>query len=136
MTVEPNFPIPALLVTAVSEDKMKTVAALLQDPNPLHWDVESVRASGLGERVINQGPSNIGYLLNMLLAWTGGDASRVRRLRVRFLDSVYAGDDLVAAGVVTGIREQNDERLADCNVWLERANGDRVLDGSATVVVD
>ncbi|SVE18753.1 uncharacterized protein METZ01_LOCUS471607, partial [marine metagenome] len=27
---------------------MKTMAVLIQDPNPIHWDVESVKRLGLG----------------------------------------------------------------------------------------
>ena len=45
---------------------MKTFAVALADPNPIHLDPEAVKAAGLGDRVINQGPAGLGYLLNML----------------------------------------------------------------------
>ena len=41
---------------------MKTVAALLNDSNPIHWDVESVKSLGMGDRVVNQGPNNMAYV--------------------------------------------------------------------------
>lgn len=125
------------LTIAVGTEPMKTMAAILQDSNPIHFDVESVRAVGLGDRVVNQGPINVGYVLNMLAAWAGG-ADRVRRLKVRFLANVFAGDEVVAGGQVTGVRTEpgrsgGEERLADCDVWLDVTGGDRALAGTATV---
>ena len=40
--------IPSSTVESVSAEKMKTMALLLRDPNPIHWDVEAVRALGMG----------------------------------------------------------------------------------------
>jgi hypothetical protein len=36
---------------------------------------------------------------------------------------------------VTGVREEGGTRLADLDVWLERSEDDRVLDGSAVVAL-
>ena len=56
------------VVDVVSAEKMKLMAALLHDPNPIHLDAEAVRGLGMGDRVVNQGPANQAYLVNMLLA--------------------------------------------------------------------
>lgn len=134
MEIVPGTEVPALIIEEVRAEPMKTVAALLQDPTPIHWDAEAVRALGMGDRVVNQGPSNMAYVVNMLADWAGNPA-RLRRLRVRFLGNVLAGDRLAARGVVTGVREEGGERLADLDVWLERSEDDRVLDGTATVAI-
>ena len=123
-----------LVIESVSSEAMKTVAALLHDPNPIHFDVAAVRALGLGDRPVNQGPSNMAYVVSMLSRSAGGP-ERIRRLRVRFLGNVLAGDRLVAGGTVAAVGEQDGERVAEVDVWLERG-GDRVLEGSATVLVD
>ena len=60
-----------LALESVSPEKMKIFAALARDPNPIHWDRAAVAERGLGDRLINQGPINLGYVVNMLLAWTG-----------------------------------------------------------------
>ena len=134
MNVEVGAELPPFVVEAVPVAAMKTVAALLHDPNPIHFDVDSVRALGMGEKPVNQGPTNMAYVINMLVAWAG-DPAAVRALKVRFLGNVFGGDRVAARGVVTGVREAGGERLADLDVWLERAEDDRVLDGTATVAL-
>ena len=49
---------------------------------------------------------------------------------------MLAGDRLVAGGTVAAVGDQDGERVAQVDVWLERGSGDRVLEGSATVLVD
>lgn len=134
LDVQVGEEIPALVIADVSPEQMKTVAALLNDPNPIHFDVEAVKALGMGDRVVNQGPNNMAYIVTMLGSWAGGPG-RVRGLRVRFLGNVFAGDRLTARGTVTGLREEGGERLADLDVRLERAEDDRVLDGTAVVAL-
>jgi acyl dehydratase len=126
--------LPPFVVESVPVEPMKTVAALLRDPNPIHFDVQALQSLGMGDRPVNQGPTNMAYVTNMLIRWAG-DPAAVRGLRVRFLGNVLAGDRLVARGVVKGVREEGGTRLADLDVWLERSEDDRVLDGSAVVAL-
>jgi hypothetical protein len=100
---------------------MKLYAALARDPTPIHWD----RSGG---PVINQGPLNVGYVANMLMAWAGPES--IRELAVRFTDNVLEGEIAVAGGVVTAV----DDGVAECEVWLD-CDGRRALDGTATVVL-
>ena len=132
-------PLPELVIDPVDPEKMKTMAALLRDPNPIHWDVDVVRQLGMGDRPVNQGPNNMAYLVNLLAAFAGG-YERVRGLRVRFLGNVFAGDRLVAGGTITAIDETPDRaghRVAHCDVWLRRDGDpdDTVMTGTATVLV-
>ena len=110
---------------------MKIFAAIARDPNPIHWDRAAVAERGLGDRLINQGPINLGYVVNMLLAWTG--PASLRDIAVRFTSNVFDGDMVTAGGVVTGVRVEQGERLADCDVWLDRDDGTRAIAGTATV---
>ena len=130
--------LPPYDVPSVSAEKMKTMAALLSDPTPIHWDVATLRALGMGDRPVNQGPLNMGYVMNAVTAWAGGPSS-LRRLRVRFLGTVLAGQHLRVRGTVTAVREDEGARLADCDVVLEGVDGDverqAVVSGSATVVL-
>lgn len=126
--------IPVWEVDSVDPEKMKIMAALLADPNPIHFDVASVQALGMGDRVVNQGPLNMGYVMNMLTAWTGS-AECIRDIRLRFRGNVFAGDRVQARGTVTAVREESGLRLADCDVVLDVVGGVTALTGTATVVI-
>ncbi|MGY1773735.1 MaoC family dehydratase [Blastococcus sp. SYSU D00813] len=132
--VEVGTELPAYEVASVSAEKMKTMAALLNDPTAIHWDVETLQALGMGDRPVNQGPLNMGYVMNAVTAWAGGP-DRLRRLRVRFLGNVLAGHHLRVRATVTELREEDGARLADCDVVLEVVDGDAVVSGTATVVL-
>ena len=133
MQVNVDDSIPAWDMPSVLPERMRTMAAILRDPNPVHWDRKMVARMGLGERTINQGPLGLSYMVNMLHEWTGPYS--IRRLVMRFPHAVLDGDHVIAQGVVTGVREENGERLADCDVWLHREGIDKPLEGTATVVV-
>ena len=122
--------IPDWVMAEVSAEKMKTMAAILRDPNPLHWDRSAVAALplGLGRRTINQGPLGLSYIINMLLAWQGPEC--LQRIRMTFPGLVLDGDRVVARGVVKAVSEGT----ATCEVWLER-DGSRLLEGEAEVAL-
>lgn len=126
--------LPGYEVASVSAEKMKTMAALLGDPTPIHWDVATLRALGMGDRPVNQGPLNMAYVMNAVAAWAGGP-DRLRGWRVRFLGNVLAGQRLRVRATVRAIRDEGRERLADCDVVLEVVDGDVVLSGSMTAVI-
>ena len=133
MIVSAGDEIPPWVMESVLPERMRTMAAILRDPNPVHWDRSVVAARGWGERTINQGPLGLSYMVNMLHAWAG--PSSVRRIYMTFPQAVLDGDRIIARGVVTAIREEGGERLADCDIWLEREGSARVLDGQATVLL-
>jgi acyl dehydratase len=129
----PGTTIPEWRIERVDPEKMKLFAAIARDPNTIHWDRAEVARRGLGDRLINQGPTNLGYVINMLLAWAG--PTSLRNLTIRFTSNVFDGDTVVAGGIVTAVREADRERLADCDVWLDRADGTRAVAGTAVVAL-
>ncbi len=134
MTVTVGTELPPWDVPEVSAEKMKTMAALLADPSPIHFDDATLQALGMGDRPVNQGPLNMGYVMNAVTDWAGG-TERLRVLRVRFLGNVLAGQRLRVTGTVTAVHEQDGVRSADCDVVLTVVGGDAVVSGSATVVL-
>jgi acyl dehydratase len=135
MDVQVGTELPIRVVEQVDIAEMKTMAALLRDPNPIHWDPDATRALGMGDRTVNQGPINMAYVMNMLVSWVGNEPSRLRGITLRFMANVFNGDRVEAGGRVTAVREVNGERLADCEVWLDVTGRTRALAGTATVVV-
>lgn len=138
-TIAVGDPLPDYVVERVDAEKMKTMALLLRDPNPIHWDVETVRELGMGDRPVNQGPNNMAYLVGMLADFAGG-YDRVTSVSVRFLSNVFAGDRLVGGGRVTAVRAEGgtDDVGIDLEIWLRRdgrdgRGDDTVMSGTATV---
>jgi acyl dehydratase len=118
-------------IESVSAERMKTLSLLVDDPNPIHLSAEAAAAAGLGDRVINPGSANIGYVLNALLAL--GPDVEIERLRVSLRGNVAAGDALVA--VARALDEEGAEAPGTmrCEFALDVVDGVRALDGTAVV---
>ncbi|MEV0945143.1 MaoC/PaaZ C-terminal domain-containing protein [Rhodococcus sp. NPDC049939] len=134
MTVAIGQEIPERIIEAVDPARMKTLSALMRDPNPIHFDRSAVSELGMGERTVNQGPANIAYVVSMLGAWAGG-VDRIRHFRFRFRGRVVEGQRLRASGVVTAVEEGQDGTLVRCDLALEVVDGARVLEGVGAVLL-
>ncbi len=132
MSVMVGDRIPVWSHGPVAPERMALMAAILRDPNPIHFQPSTAGSEETSLR-INQGPLNVGYVANMLTSWAGPDS--IKRLRVRFVANVFEGDDVEASGVVTAIADDSDGALAECDVQLVRSNGDLVLTGTAIIVI-
>lgn len=124
--------IPPWNMAHVDAQRMKTMAAILRDPYPVHWDPVATEAAGLGKRVINQGPLNLSYIANMLMAWQGPRC--IRRLTVAFGRPVLDGDNVTAMGEVVSIEQVDGASHATCRIWLDR-DGEQVVTGTAVVAL-
>jgi len=121
--------LPDWVMADVRAERMRVTSAIHRDPNPVHWDPRSTRSRGLDGRVINQGPLNASYLVNMVMAWRGPTC--LRGLHVEFDGRICDGDHVTARGVVTAIDPMT--HVATCEVWLERLDGSRPVVGTARV---
>ncbi|SNT47489.1 MaoC family dehydratase [Rhodococcoides kyotonense] len=128
-SLELGTPIPEYRVV-VRAEAMKPMALLLRDPNPIHWDTAALRALGLDERPINQGPLNVSYIWEAVTAWLGPQVS-VRRVHVRFLSNALAGEHLVVGGEV--IELDPDDGTVTCFIRIDHDNGQHVLTGNITI---
>ena len=121
--------LPPFEIEAVDPEAMKQWAVFLADPNQIHLDVEFVKAKGLGDKVINQGPINVAYMMNCLLsAFPGG---KIEKMTSRFLDNVYGGERVIARGVVEAV----DNGSVVCALRLESEERGLVNTASATVLL-
>lgn len=125
--------IPEWVMPSVLPERMRTMAAILRDPNPVHWDPSSVEALGFGKHTINQGPLGLSYMINMLHAWQG--PTSIRRIYMTFPQAVLDGERAVAMGEVTDLIEESGERLAECRIWLDVGERGVALEGTALVAI-
>lgn len=120
-----------LVVDPVPVTAMKTMAALLDDPTPIHYDPAAVLASGLGQAPINQGTTNVGYLVE-LAGRVGRGPESVRAIKVRLLGSVFAGDRLRCTAEVVSVDAE--AGLVELDLRGE-VGGRAVISGRATVAI-
>lgn len=133
MPPEVGRKLPPLSIASVAPETMTVWAPLLRDPNPIHLDRAAVRAAGLGERLINQGPINMAWAINMLTAaFPGG---RIASISHRFADNVYEGDAVTVEGVVTGVEEDAGDCRVACDFVLATRERGPAVTGKAIVVV-
>ena len=133
MKVAVGDAIPPFRMERVTPERMKTVAAIFRDPFPLHWDREATRAMGFEGRLLNQSPINLGYVINMLMAWAGPTC--VKRIRSVFPRPVFDGDSVRAGGRVVALSNEAGETIAECEVWLDRQDGVRAVAARAWVTL-
>ena len=132
MKVKVGDKIPQWEMKSVSAQRMATMAAILRDPCPFHWDRDVVdKTFGIGKRTVNQGLIGIGYMINMLHSWSGENS--VKGIKMGFpVPLVLDNDHVIAKGEVTAVRPDGKGQLVECNIWLEK-EGERLLDGTASV---
>ena len=128
-TIKAGDSLPPFVIESVSPDAMRDWSVFLADPNPIHLDVEVVKAKGLGDKRINQGPINVAYMMNMLMAAFPG--CRIESMDSRFLDNVYEGDRAVASGEVTAVEGNR----ISCDLKLDVDGRGTVNAGTATIII-
>jgi 3-hydroxybutyryl-CoA dehydratase len=123
--------LPTYTLGAVEPQSMRLWAGFLRDPNPIHLDPQAVRAKGLGDRVINQGPANLAYVITMLQRAFPG--SSLDWLEVRYAGSVFGGDAVEAGGRVGNVAAEESSTKVTCEVWLRANARDIVISGTAVL---
>jgi len=133
MTIAAGNVLPPFRVECVSSEAMKAWAGFLRDPNPIHLDPRAVKSKGLGDRVINQGPANLAYVINMLQR--AFPAAVIRTIDIRYVDNVFGGEAVEASGKVTEVIESAGEINVTCEVWLRAEARGAVISGTAMLSV-
>lgn len=117
------------VIEAVDPEPMKTMAAILQDPNPIHFDTRVTHELGLGDHPVNQGPTNLTWLTEFVQRFAGGP-DRLVTLKVRFLGNVLGGERFECTGTVTAV--DPDAGRAELEVGAT-SDGRPALGGTAVI---
>lgn len=124
--------LPPLVKGPITREDLKVYAAASGDPNPMHTDEEFARNAGY-PGVFAHGMLSMGYLAEFLVQ--AGGVGAVRKFKTRFAKLTWPGDVITCRGLVTGVRDQNGERVVECDIWTESQTGERKLVGSATLAL-
>ena len=100
----------------VTQENMNLWAEILDDPNPIHLDVNSVKLLGLGEKTINQGHANIAYIINAI--HYNFPESEIIKLNNKMTDSILEGDKITVSGQIDNIIEESNKLIINCQLQL------------------
>ncbi|MDN5346515.1 MAG: hypothetical protein PWP65_79 [Clostridia bacterium] len=131
--VKEGMEIPCLEVGPITTEHLVRWACAAGDYNPIHYDQEFARSQGL-PTVIVHGPFKLSLLARMLLAW-GGPNSFLRRISCRYTAIDVPGNTLFCRGRVKARRVLGQEKLVDCEIWMENQKGEVTVKGEATIIL-
>lgn len=113
--------------TQMTQEIINAWAQVSTDFNPLHVDPEYAKASPFG-RTIAHGHIAVSWLCEMLHDWFGRSWLNGGKLwEVKFIAPIQPGDEVLVAGEVTEVAEGR----ALCEVWVEKAGGQKCVLGKA-----
>lgn len=101
----------------IDPQSMVVWSEILKDPNPIHLDVEAVKAMGLGNKRINQGPANLAYLINGVLQ--SYPEAEIEKVSNRFAGNVLEDDMIKVTGTVTDVEPLPDASRVTFDMVLE-----------------
>jgi acyl dehydratase len=106
-------------------------AAVNDEFVPIHMDDEAGRAAGYPS-AFGMGNLQWAYLHNLLREWAGDDGE-ILRISCQYRAANSKGQIVTARGAVTAIRDEDDRRIVDLDIWTEEQTGVKLAPGSATV---
>jgi len=114
------------------------------DFNPLHYDNTFAESVGVGKPIVH-GALKRQWLIQLLTDWIGEQGFLKKfSCQYRAMDYPRAmrtmidpqdGETWWCKGKVTRKYIEDDEHLADCDVWIENGKGEVTTPGKATVVL-
>jgi acyl dehydratase len=122
----------AVVIENVNRTHIVKYAGASGDFNPLHHDDGVAQNMAGYPSVFAHGMLSMGLTGRMLTDWLG--AANLKKFGVRFTRQVWPGDTLTAKGEVTGLREENGQKLATIKVVTVNQNGESVVEGEAVAV--
>lgn len=132
MTLQEGAERAETVVEKVDRAMFVRYAGASGDFNPIHWNEDFAKSAGY-PGVFAQGMFTAGVLGTFLTNWLG--EANVRKFRTRFVGQVWPGEAIVCSGKVLKVYTEGDETRADLALEVTNADGERKIDGGATVVV-
>jgi hypothetical protein len=109
-------------------------AAVNEEFVDIHMDDDAGRAAGF-RSAFGMGALQWAYLHCLLRQWLGTSGGRIVHVQCQFRGASEKGSTVTAKGVVTAVRDEDDGRYIDVDVWTETDDGARLAPGHATICV-
>jgi acyl dehydratase len=122
------------LVKTPGLDQLVKFAAGSGDFNPLHYDYESLQAKQIGTIIVH-GRFKYAMLGQLVSDWLGHNG-RIKKIVCQYRGMDLPARPMTASGRVSAKWEQDGERLAEIEIWIENAEGKKTTPGTAIVAFD
>jgi acyl dehydratase len=99
----------------------------------IHYDKDFAIGNKLDGPILH-GALKSAFLAQLVTDWIGSQGS-LKRLQCQYRGMDAPGNPITAKGTVTRVYEEGGQRLVDCTVWLENAEGQNTTPGNATVIL-
>jgi len=103
------------------------------DYYPIHYDKDYAQQRGL-PGVIVHGQLVGGFLGQMMTDWLG-EWGQLRKLSCSYRAMNFPGEPITCGGKVGKKYIRDGEHFLECNVWVENAQGEKTVTGTAVVLV-
>jgi acyl dehydratase len=114
------------------------------DFNPLHYDEQFAASAGTGKPVVH-GALKRQWLIHLMTDWIG-DEGTLKKFSCQYRAFDYPrlmktgsephdGETWLCKGKVATKYIEGNERLVDCDIWLENGKGEITTPGKATVIL-
>ena len=130
--VQEGMEIPSL-VKEPSTRQLVQYAGASGDFYEIHYDKDFAQGTGL-DGVIIHGALKNAFLGQLMTDWIG-EHGTLKKLACQYRDMDGPGAKVTCKGTVTRKYVDGGDHMADCDIWLENAEGDRTTQGSATVIL-
>ena len=99
----------------------------------IHYDKDFAMGNQLDGPILH-GALKSAFLGQLVTDWIAPQGT-LKRLQCQYRGMDAPGNAITAKGAVTRVYEENGQRLVDCTVWLENAEGQNTTPGNATVIL-
>ena len=130
-TVDVGDELPPLNLTLTSE-QVRTYAEVANMPGGRFMSDDEARAEGLPGQIV---PGNMSLALFSRLLTGWGEGVRLRRISATFRAIVRPSVPLTLSAVVTEKHSSDHGNFVECDLLLENADGERLVTGTATVLL-
>lgn len=104
------------------------------DFNPLHHDYNFPQAKEIGSIIVH-GRFKYAALGQLVSDWLGHNG-RVKKISCQYRGMDMPDQTMTCRGTVTRKWQEDGEKLAELEIWVESADGKKSTPGSARVVFD
>ena len=119
------------LYKLMTQEMINKWADAVEDHNPLHVDPEYAKKTKF-KSTIAHGPLVISYISELMGNWLGiGWIEGGKLLDIKFNAPVKPGDKITIGGKVKEKRDIENEKMVECEIFVENQEGVKVVVGRA-----